>query len=254
MEIKITQAAKDYRAKMFAGAPSTLAETDPEFAAIYENFAFDKVPNSSDLDEHSRFIAVLAALVGCQSVTVFPLVVSAALEFGIKPIEIREVVYQSVAYQGSGRMLKFIPLMNDVFRQHGIDLPLEGTATVAHEDRRRAGNELQVEIFGEEMRGSYDTGEPAVRHINEWLSSNCFGDWYTRGGLGLADRELVTFCLIAAQGGCENQLIAHAKGNMNLGNDRAYLIKVVSQLVPYLGFPRCLNAIACIEKATAQAE
>ena len=41
---------------------------------------------------------------------------------------------------------------------------------------------------------------------------------------------------------------------MNLGNDRAYLIKVVSQLVPYLGFPRCLNAIACIEKAAAQAE
>ena len=51
MEIKITQAAKDYRAKMFAGVPSTLAETDPEFAAIYENFAFDKVPNSSDLDD-----------------------------------------------------------------------------------------------------------------------------------------------------------------------------------------------------------
>ena len=36
---------------------------------------------------------------------------------------------------------------------------------------------------------------------------------------------------------------------MNLGNDREYLIKVVSQLVPYLGFPRCLNGIAAINKA-----
>lgn len=252
MEIKITQAAKDYRAKMFAGVPSTLAETDPEFAAIYENFAFDKVPNSSDLDEHSRFIAIISALIGCQSVTVFPLLVSAALEFGISPIEIREVVYQSVAYQGSGRQLKFIPLMNDVFRQHNIELPLEGTATVAHEDRRRAGNELQVEIFGEGMRESYNQGDDETRHINEWLSSNCFGDWYTREGLSLKDRELVTFCLLAAQGGCEAQLTAHAKGNMNLGNDRAYLIKVVSQLVPYLGFPRCLNALTCINKAAEQ--
>lgn len=249
MEIKITQAAKDYRAKMFAGVPSTLAETDPEFAAIYENFAFDKVPNSSDLDEHSRFIAIISALIGCQSVTVFPLLVSAALEFGISPIEIREVVYQAVAYQGSGRQLKFIPLMNDVFRQHNIELPLEGTATVAHEDRRRAGNEAQVAIFGESMRESYNQGDDQTRHINEWLSSNCFGDWYTRKGLSLADRELVTFCLLAAQGGCETQLTAHAKGNMNLGNDRDYLIKVVSQLVPYLGFPRCLNAITCINKA-----
>ena len=249
MEIKITQAAKDYRAKMFAGVPSTLAETDPEFAAIYENFAFDKVPNSSDLDDRTRFVSVISALIGCQSVTVFPMMVSAALEFGIEPIEIREIVYQAVAYQGAGRQLKFIPLMNDVFLQHNIELPLEGTATVAHEDRRRAGNELQVEIFGEEMRESYNQGDDETRHMNEWLSSNCFGDWYTREGLSLKDRELVTLCLLTAQGGCEAQLAAHAKGNMNLGMDRAFLIKVVSQLVPYLGFPRCLNAISCINKA-----
>ncbi len=249
MEIKITQAAKDYRAKMFEGAPSTLAQTDPEFAAIYENFAFDKVVNSSDLDEHSRFVAITSALIGCQSVTVFPLLVDAALQFGIDPIEIREIVYQSVAYMGSGRMLKFIPLMNEVFEQHGIELPLEGQATVAHEDRRKYGNAAQVEIFGEGMRESYNQGEEDVRHINEWLSSNCFGDWYTRKGLSLKDRELVTFCLLVAQGGCESQVIAHAKGNMNLGNDREYLIKVVSQLVPYLGFPRCLNGIAAINKA-----
>ena len=74
MEIKITQAAKDYRAKMFAGVPSTLAETDPEFAAIYENFAFDKVPNSSDLDDRTRFVSVISALSGCQSVAVCPMI------------------------------------------------------------------------------------------------------------------------------------------------------------------------------------
>ena len=147
MEIKITQAAKD-RAKMFAGVPSTLAETDPEFAAIYENFAFDKVPNSSDLDDRTRFVSVISALIGCQSVTVFPMMVSAALEFGIEPIEIREIVYQAVAYQGAGRQLKFIPLMNDVFRQHNIELPLEGTATVARmriavARQRAAGRDLR---------------------------------------------------------------------------------------------------------------
>lgn len=252
MEIRITDAAKDYRERIFSGAPSTLAETDPEFAAIFENFAFDKVVNSDDLDDRTRLIAIMSSLIGCQSTTVFPMMVKAALELGIEPIEIREVVYQSVAYMGAGRMLKFIPLMNEVFRENGIDLPLPGTATVAHEDRRRAGNEAQVEIFGESMRGSYDQGADEMRHINEWLSSNCFGDWYTRDGLGLKDRELVTFCLIAAQGGCEKQLVAHAKGNMNMGNGREFLIKVVSQLVPYLGFPRCLNAFSCIEKAAKQ--
>lgn len=249
MEINMREGAKEYRERIFSGAPSKLAETDPEFAAIFENFAFDKVVKSSDLDVRTRFIAILSALIGCQSTTVFPMMVKAALEMGMTPIEIREIVYQAVAYMGAGRMLKFIPLMNEQFRAKGYELPLEGQAKVAHEDRRRAGNEAQVTIFGEGMRGSYDQGPEEKRHINEWLSSNCFGDWYTRGGLDLADRELLTFCLLVAQGGCEPQAIAHAKGNFNLGNDREKLIKVVSQLVPYIGFPRCLNGLTCIDKA-----
>ena len=52
-----------------------------------------------------------------------------------------------------------------------------------------------------------------------------------------------------AQGGCEPQLVAHAKGNMNLGNDSGFLKRVVSQCVPYIGYPRSLNAIACVDKA-----
>lgn len=54
---------------------------------------------------------------------------------------------------------------------------------------------------------------------------------------------------VQAQGGCEPQLTAHAKGNMNLGNDKDFLIRVVSQCLPYIGYPRSLNAIACINKA-----
>lgn len=87
-------------------------------------------------------------------------------------------------------------------------------------------------------------------HINRRLSGNCFGDYYTREGLDLKQREMITFCYSAAQGGCEPQLIAHAKGNMNLGNDKEFLIKVVSQCLPYIGYPRSLNAISCINKAT----
>lgn len=86
-------------------------------------------------------------------------------------------------------------------------------------------------------------------HINRWLAANCFGDYYTRGGLDLKQRELITFCFLAAQGGCESQLTAHAKGNMNLGNDKEFLIRVVSQCLPYIGYPRSLNAVNCVNQA-----
>ena len=36
---------------------------------------------------------------------------------------------------------------------------------------------------------------------------------------------------------------------MNLGQDKDFLLKVVSQCLPYIGYPRSLNAIACVERA-----
>ncbi len=85
--------------------------------------------------------------------------------------------------------------------------------------------------------------------MSEWLAANCFGDWYTRGGLTLAERELVTLCLLVAQGGCEPQLTGHALGNLRLGNDKELLVGAVSQCIPYVGYPRALNALACIDEA-----
>lgn len=102
-------------------------------------------------------------------------------------------------------------------------------------------------IFGPHMENAWKQG-----HINRFLAANCFGDYYTRKGLSLKEREMITFCFLAAQGGCEPQLTAHAKGNMNLGNDRVFLIRVVTQCLPYIGYPRALNAIACIEAAAKQ--
>lgn len=62
-------------------------------------------------------------------------------------------------------------------------------------------------------------------------------------------RELITFCFLAAQGGCEPQLISHAAANLRIGNDKAFLIDVVSQCLPYIGYPRSLNALRCINQA-----
>ena len=59
---------------------------------------------------------------------------------------------------------------------------------------------------------------------------------------------MITFCFILAQGGCENQLTAHIQGNLNVGNDKEFLLKVLTQCLPYIGYPRSLNALACIKK------
>ena len=54
--------------------------------------------------------------------------------------------------------------------------------------------------------------------------------------------------IVVEENGLEPQLKGHIQGNLNLGNDKAFLTNVVLQCVPYMGYPRSLNALACINK------
>lgn len=166
----------------------------------------------------------------------------------VTPIEIKEIIYQAVAYLGIGRVADFLAIANDCFKSLNINLPLEAQSTTTRQTRLEKGIQAQVDIFGESMKDFWKSGDSETRHINRWLAENCFGDYYTRKGLDLKQREMITFCFILAQGGCENQLTAHIQGNLNVGNDKAFLLKVLTQCLPYIGYPRSLNAIACIKK------
>lgn len=159
------------------------------------------------------------------------------------------MIYQATAYLGIGRVYPFLRAANKEFTDLSVKLPLPGQATITANDRVEAGEQLQVDIFGEQMKGFAESGPEESRHINKWLSGNCFGDYYTRTGLDQRQREMITFCFLAAQGGCEPQLISHAAANMRIGNDKAFLIKVISQCIPYIGYPRSLNALRCVSEA-----
>lgn len=224
-------------------------DTDPEFMERFEHFAFDEVVNEEgqQLDDVTRHMAIVATLLGCQGIDEFRIELPRALDTGLPPVMVKEIVYQAVDYLGIGRVLPFLDATNEILLSRGVELPLEGQATTTMEDRLEKGIQAQADIFGEQMNEAWKAG-----HINRWLAANCFGDYYTRTGLDLRQREMITFCFLAAQGGCEPQLIGHAQGNMNMGNDKDFLIKVVSQCLPYIGYPRSLNAINCINKAAEQ--
>ena len=71
-----------------------------------------------------------------------------------------------------------------------------------------------------------------------------------RDGLALPTRELLTFAMLAALGGADPQLRGHVAGNLNVGNPRARLLAVLTVLVPFIGYPRTLNALAAINDIT----
>lgn len=87
--------AKRYHEKMFPGMVSSLAQTRLEVIVLFDNFAFDEVVNSDDLDDRTRMLTILAALLGCQGVEEFEKMLPTALNLGITPVEAKEVVYQA---------------------------------------------------------------------------------------------------------------------------------------------------------------
>ena len=221
-------------------------KTDPEFIKRFDYFSQNEVElePTQQLEPVARYMAILATLIGSQATEAYQEILPAALDNAVTPVMAKEIVYQATDYMGYGKMLPFLRITNEILSQRGISLPLEGQQTTTLEDRLEKGVQVQADIFGEQMKEAWKAG-----HINRWLAANCFGDYYTRTGLALAQREMITFCFLMAQGGCEAQLTAHARGNMNIGNDKAFLVCVVSQCLPYIGYPRSLNAITCINQA-----
>lgn len=247
----INEVARRNHDALFPNHTSTLARTDPELVEVFDNFAFDEVLQDGTLDARTRLVVQLAALIACQAVNEYRVMLGGALNVGVTPVEAKEIVYQAVPYVGMAKAFDFLHATNDVLRERGVELPLEGQSTTNADTRFDEGLALQKRIFGDRIDRMYAEAPADLLHIQKHLSANCFGDYLTRTGLDLKTRELLTLSMLASLGGCEAQLAGHVAANLAVGNDRRTLLGTVTQLLPFIGYPRTLNAIRVIGEGTS---
>jgi 4-carboxymuconolactone decarboxylase len=244
------QARKNHDA-LFPGHVSTLAVTDPELIETFDNFAFDEVLRHGHLDARTRLMVQLASMIACQALREYRVMLGAALTAGVTPVEIREIVYQAVPYVGMAKVFDFLYATNEVLVERGVTLPLPGQSTTTPENRAEKGLAIQKQIVGGDVvEKLYASASEDLLHIQRYLSANCFGDNYTRTGIDAPTRELLTFGMLVSLGGCEPQVKGHVAANLNVGNDRARLIDVLTQLLPFIGYPRTLNGLRVVDEVT----
>lgn len=162
-------------------------KTGPEFAERFEHFAFDKVVNEDgqQLPGETRYLAILATLIGCGGVDAYEEILPRAME-------------------------------NGVFSRSGIALPLPGQATTTMENRLEKGVAAQAAIFGDRMKEAWKQS-----HINRWLADNCIGIYPDAMEYSLAipiDLFLHRLCQpgegkLVAHGQRLEQLLHHLFGN-----------------------------------------
>ncbi|CAM3064189.1 carboxymuconolactone decarboxylase family protein [Paenibacillus sediminis] len=223
-------------------------ETDPDFQDILSRFIFGEVFYQGNLDNKQCELITLVVLATNQTLPQLKAHVYAALNVGLTPVEIKEAIYQCAPYLGFPKTLNAIIEVNEVFKARNIALPLESQKQVEENNRFDKGLAVQVEIFGEVIAKNRENVPSNQKHIQDYLSAFCFGDFYTRGGLDLKTRELLTLCIVSSLGGCESQVKAHVRGNLNVGNDKETMITAITHCLPYMGFPRTLNALSCVNE------
>lgn len=245
---RLSEAALRKHALLFPHQQSSLRATDPELVEVFDNFALDEVLRYGNLDERTRLMTMLAAHIASQALTEYKMMLGAALNVGVTPVEVKEVLYQAVPYVGMAKVYDFLHATNEILTARGIALPLEGQSTTSPADRHAKGLALQKAIFGDQIDKMRQNAPANQVHMQDHLSANCFGDYVTRAGLDTKMRELLTFSILLSLGGCEPQLKGHIQGNANVGNNKTTLLSVATQLLPYVGYPRTLNAIRCINE------
>ena len=235
--------------ELFPDHVSTLEVTDPELIETFDNFAFDEVLSHGDLDARTRLMVQLASMIACQALREYRVMLGAALTVGVTPVEAKEVLYQAVPYVGISKVFDFIHATNEVLSERGVELPLPRQSTTTPETRMEKGLAVQRQIIGGELVDKLYASAPAdQQHIQRYLSANCFGDSYTRTGVDVATRELLTFSMLVSLGGCDPQVKGHVAANLHVGNDRAKLIDVLTQLLPFIGYPRTLNGLRAVDE------
>jgi len=248
----LSHRAQKHHEELFPNHKSTLKATDPELIEVFDNFAFDEVIAQSKLDTKTRVMLILAAIIGANGVAEFKVMAGAALNVGVTPVQLKEIVYQSVPYVGMAKAFDFIHATNDMLTSRGIQLPVEGQSTTDPETRYEKGLAVQKSVFGKMIDELYERSPKDQLHIQHFLSANCFGDYYTRTGLDIKFRELVTLSILIALGGAESQVKGHIRGNVNVGNRRDVLLDVITQLLPWVGYPRTLNALGALNEVAPE--
>lgn len=248
------EAAKATAQSLFTKTDPTNIKNEPELSAISQKLIYNDINKQIKLNTAKQELLTLVVLTANNTPEDIPAHVEGALQAGATPEQVHESIFQCTPYVGLPKVKAALERVDQVMEMLKIK-PCAPAGTTTDETRHDAGLALQRAIFGAENIDKMNAGAPAdQKHINEYLSANCFGDYYTRKVLDVKERELITFTAIVTLGGCEPQAKAHAAANISVGNTRQDLLDALTIALPYIGYPRTLNGLSCVNAAAPRAQ
>lgn len=234
--------------ELFPGIVAGLNETDPEFIEAVDNFTFDEVIAHTNFDVKARLKVMLPAMIAQNNFNQFKMFANAAISVGVDPIEIKEIVYQTLPYVGQWKGFELFGLVNQVFEACGIPVEPERRSQVTPETRFEQGLAVARQVVGEDVDVMLASVPENQKHLAQFVATNAYADYFVRAGLSPQDRTLTIFVVLATIGGAEQQLKRYIKANITVGNTKQTLVDVLTVILPFIGYPRLLTALNLVNE------
>ena len=191
------------------------------------------------LSQRDRSIVTVSALIARNQTIEMPHYMNLALDSGVKPREISEIITHLAFYSGWANAISAVAVAKDVFAQRSIGtdqlpsaspspLPLDNNA-----EAKRAGGVQQN--FGDVAPG-----------IVQYTTDVLFRDLWLRPDLAPRDRSLVTVSALIASGQVA-QITYHLNKAMDNGLTKEQAGELVTHLAFYAGWPNAFSALPVVK-------
>jgi 4-carboxymuconolactone decarboxylase len=236
------------------GAPvptkTDVESVSPALESYTESKLIGEVWKRPDLSPRDRSIVTVAALISRNQTIEMPYHFRRALDNGVKPKELSEIIFHLAFYSGWPNAMAAVMIAKDIFVVRGIgpdQLPKISPSLLA------------MDPVAEEKRATrvaQDVG-PVSQGLVDYTGDLLFHDLWLRPDLAPRDRSLVTVsALIAA--GQSAQITFHLNKAMDNGLTRAQASEMLTHLAFYVGWPNAMSAVpilkAVFESRTNQPE
>jgi 4-carboxymuconolactone decarboxylase len=213
----------------------------PALEKYKQDTLIDDLWKRPGLSVRDRSIVTLAALITRNQTAEMPHYLNFALDNGVKPSEISEIITHLAFYAGWGNAMAAIAVAKDAFAARKItadQLPPPAPSLLALNEAAEADRAKRVgELFGAVFPG-----------VVQYTTDVLFRDLWLRPGLVPRDRSLVTVSALVASGQVA-QLTGHVNIGMNNGLTQAEIAEALTHLAFYVGWPNVFSAMPVAKEA-----
>lgn len=241
------QQGEALRRRLFSdddGAPAALRTINSEAS-------YGTIWSRPGLALPDRMICALAALAAVQRLAKLRRHVGAALDLGLSPRAIVEVLIQIGIYAGFAASEEAVEAAAAEFAARQVAMPEEPERNDSLEALSERGRKLMEQLHGHRATQGYAApGNTVTGALYPLAIQYGYGEIWFRPGLDLRQRALVAVAAFTALK--LDQVKKFGESALNMGLSRTEVIEAVIQTAPYSGFAPTLNALGMLSEALSE--